>query len=168
LNISLPHLIKSKKALIFIAEFQNIHYKMTTKTINLIYWISTILFAALMIFSAAGGLQPSQQAIQLIHDGLGYPVYFIQFISIAKLIGAIVILIPGLPRSVKEWAYAGLFFDLASAIYSGIASSGKFDPQMLGLLVWIVPGIVSYYYWHKKIYEDNLGQSQTITRSTPS
>lgn len=123
---------------------------MTTKTTNLIYWISTIVFAALMIFSAIGGLQPSQQAIQLIHDVLGYPVYFIQYISIAKLMGSVVILIPGLHRSLKEWAYAGLFFDLAGAIYSGIASSGKFDPMMLMLLFWIIPGIVSYYYWHKK------------------
>src|SRR6195952_1189994 len=115
---------------------------MTTKTTNLIYWISTILFAALMIFSAAGGLQPSQQAIQIMHDGLGYPVYFIQFISIAKLIGSIVILVPGINRSVKEWAYAGLFFDLAGAVYSGVASSGKFDPMMLMMLIWILPGIV--------------------------
>ena len=125
---------------------------MTTKTTNLIYLISTIVFAALMIFSAVGGLQPSEQSIKIIHDMLGYPVYFIQYISIAKLIGSIVILVPGLNRTLKEWAYAGLFFDLAGAIYSGVASSGKFDPMMLMMLLWILPGIVSYYYWHKKNY----------------
>ena len=123
---------------------------MTPKATNLIYWVSTIIFAALMIFSAAGGLQPSPQAIQIIHDGLGYPIYFIQFISIAKLLGAIIILIPGL-RSIKEWAYAGLFFDLAGAVYSGVASTGKFDLMMLTMLIWIIPGILSYYFWHKKI-----------------
>lgn len=123
---------------------------MTTKAINITYWTSTIIFAALMIFSSVGGLQPSQQAIQLIHDYLGYPVYFIQFISIAKLIGAIVILIPGLDR-IKEWAYAGLFFDLVGAIYSGVASSGTLDPMMLTMAIWILPGIVSYYFWHKKM-----------------
>ena len=122
---------------------------MTQKTTNLIYWISTIIFAALMIFSAVGGIQPSQPAIQLIHDSLGYPIYFIQLISIAKLLGSIVILIPGLNR-IKEWAYAGLFFDLAGAIYSGIAASGKFDPMMLTMLAWIIPGILSYYFWHRK------------------
>src|SRR5258705_6469333 len=126
---------------------------MTVKTTNVIYWISTIVFAALMIFSASGGIQPSQDAIKLMHDGLGYPVYFIQFISIAKLIGSIVILIPGLNRSIKEWAYAGLFFDLAGATYSGIASSGTFDPRILGMLIWILPGIISYYCWHKKTKE---------------
>lgn len=67
---------------------------MVTKTTNIIYWVSTIVFAALMIFSAAGGVQPSQPAIQLIHDQLGYPLYFIPYISIAKLIGSVVILIP--------------------------------------------------------------------------
>ena len=123
---------------------------MTQKTINLIYWISTIIFAALMIFSAVGGIQPTQPAIQLMHDSLGYPIYFIQLISIAKLLGSIVILIPGLNR-IKEWAYAGLFFDLAGAVYSGIAISGKFDPMMLTMLAWIIPGILSYYFWHKKI-----------------
>jgi hypothetical protein len=124
---------------------------MATKTTNLIYWISTIIFAALMIFSASGGIQPSQGAIKLIHDSLGYPVYFIQFISIAKLLGCIAILVPGLNRSIKEWAYAGLFFDLTASIYSGIVVSSKFDPIMLTMLIWIVPGIISYYCWHKKI-----------------
>ncbi|HJW30294.1 MAG TPA: DoxX family protein [Saprospiraceae bacterium] len=122
---------------------------MQPKTVNTLYWIFTGLFSLLMIFSAAGGLQPSQQAIQLIHDQLGYPVYFIQFISFAKLFGSIAILIPSFKR-IKEWAYAGLFFDLTAAIYSGIASSGKFDPMMMAMLIWIIPGILSYVFLHKK------------------
>jgi len=124
---------------------------MTTKSTNILYWVFTVIFAALMIFSAVGGIQPSQQSIQILHDGLGYPIYFIQFISVAKLIGSIAIVIPGLNKTVKEWAYAGLFFDLAGAVYSGVASSGKFDPMMISLLIWIVPGILSYYFWHKKM-----------------
>ena len=81
---------------------------------------------------------------------LGYPVYFIPFIGFAKIIGSIVILIPGL-KKIKEWAYAGLFFDLAGAVYSGIAVAGGVDPMMLTLLAWIVPGIVSYVLWSKKM-----------------
>lgn len=123
---------------------------MTTKTTNLTFWISTIIFAALMLFSAVGGLKPTQQAIQVIHDGLGYPIYFIQFISIAKVLGVIVILIPRLNSTVKEWAYAGLFFDLAGAVYSVVVSSGKVEPMTLTILIWIVPGIISYYYWRKR------------------
>lgn len=122
---------------------------MKPKTINILYWVFTILFAGLMIFSALGGLQPSEPAVKILHEGLGYPIYFIQFISVAKIIGSLSILIPGF-KTIKEWAYAGLFFDLAGAVYSGVASSGKFDPMMLTILIWIVPGILSYYYWNKK------------------
>lgn len=118
---------------------------MKPKTLTILYWIFTILFAALMLFSAAGGIKPTPDTIKLMHDGLGYPVYFISFISVAKLLGSIAILVPGLFR-IKEWAYAGLFFDLAGATYSGIATGG-FDPMMLFLLLWIVPGVLSYYYW---------------------
>jgi hypothetical protein len=119
-------------------------------TLNILYWIFTILFAGLMIFSAIGGVEPNADTVKMMHDGMGFPIYFIQFISVAKIVGAIAILIPGLYR-VKEWAYAGLFFDLAGATYSGVAAFGGFDPRMLGMLVWFVTGILSYYYWRKKV-----------------
>ena len=121
---------------------------MNTRKLAILYWVFTILFALLMLFSAVGGLQPSQGAIKIMHDQMGYPGYFIQFISVAKLLGVIAILVPRFPR-LKEWAYAGLFFDLIGAIYSGVAASGKFDPLMLSMLIWIIPGVLSYYYWHR-------------------
>lgn len=122
---------------------------MNPKTITILYWVFTILFAGLMIFSAIGGIGPNEETMKIFVKGLGYPVYFIQYISWAKIIGAIAILIPGF-KKIKEWAYAGLFFDLSGAIYSGISVSGKFDPLMLTMLIWIVPGIVSYILWNKK------------------
>lgn len=119
----------------------------TTKTL---YWVFTIIFSGLMIFSSIGGLGPSEEVVKIFHDWLGYPNYFIQFISYAKIIGSVVILIPGL-KTLKEWAYAGLFFDLAGAVYSGVAVNGSFDPRMLSMLGWIVPGILSYYFWKKSL-----------------
>ena len=123
---------------------------MKPKTINTLYWIFTILFSALMLFSAWSSILVNQDAINLIHGMLGYPEYFIPFTGWAKLIGVIVILIPGFSR-IKEWAYAGLFFDLVAAVYSGIAVAKTFDPLMLTLLAWFIPGILSYVYWHKKM-----------------
>lgn len=123
---------------------------MQQKTVTILYWVFTILFAGLMIFSSVGGIEPTEQVKEIFHKGLGYPIYFIQFISIAKIIGSVAILIPGLNKSVKEWAYAGLFFDLAGAVYSGVAAGGKFDPMMLTMLIWILPGILSYYFWKKR------------------
>jgi len=122
---------------------------MKPKTYNLLYWIFTVIFSGLMIYTSIGGIGPNEKNIEFLHKGLGYPIYFIQFISWAKIAGSIAILIPGL-KKIKEWAYAGLFFDLAGAIYSAIAAFGQFDPLMLTLLIWIVPGILSYYFWNKK------------------
>jgi hypothetical protein len=126
---------------------------MQPKTINILYWVFTILFAALMLFSAYGSIVVNEDAKKLIHDQLGYPVYFIPFTGFAKVIGAIVILIPGL-KTIKEWAYAGLFFDLLGAVYSGIAAAKAIDPMMFFMLVWIVPGILSYIFWKKKMKLD--------------
>ena len=63
------------------------------------------------------------------------------------------ILIPGL-KTIKEWAYAGLFFDLIGAVYSGIAVAMTLDPMMFFMLMWFVPGILSYIFWHKKMQLD--------------
>ena len=126
---------------------------MQFKTIKILYWVFTILFAALMIFSAYGSILVNEDAKKLIHDQLGYPVYFIPFSGYAKLIGAIAILIPGL-KTIKEWAYAGLFFDLIAVVYSSIALAGTVDPMMSFMLIWFVPGILSYIFWKKKIKLD--------------
>ena len=123
---------------------------MTTKTINILYWVFTIIFAGLMIFSAYGSIVVNEDAKNLISGYLKYPEYFIPFTGWAKLIGSIVILIPGL-KTIKEWAYAGLFFDLVGAVYSGIALAGKIDPMMAFMLIWFVPGILSYIFWKKKM-----------------
>lgn len=122
---------------------------MQPKTINIFYWVFTVLFAGLMVFSSIGGIGPNEETKKMLHEGFGYPVYFIQFISVAKIIGSVAILIPGL-KKIKEWAYAGLFFDLSGAVFSIIATAPSFDPKMLGMLIFIISGILSYYFWNKK------------------
>lgn len=115
-----------------------------TKTL---YWIFTILFGGFMIFSAIPDALNSADAVQLMHDQLGYPLYIIPFIGVAKILGALVLFIPGFAR-VKEWAYAGLMFDLIGAMYSllyiggGIAAGG-----FMSLIILI--GALSYIYHHK-------------------
>ena len=54
---------------------------------------------------------------------LGYPLYFFAILGIWKTLGAIAILVPGFPR-LKEWAYAGIFFDLTGAVASCAAVGG--------------------------------------------
>lgn len=122
---------------------------MKQKTINTLYWIFTVLFSAFMIWSSYSGIDPEGQTLQFLNGYLGYPVYFIQFISVAKIIGSVVILIPGLNK-IKEWAYAGLFFDLFGALYSIYMMQKKLDPGMLFILVPVLLGAASYYLWSKR------------------
>jgi hypothetical protein len=124
-----------------------------TKTL---YWIFTILFALIMFSTAVPNLLMSEDSIALIHTTLGYPEYFIMFIGIVKVLGVIGILIPGYPL-VREWAYAGLFFDLIAATVSGIAVQG-FHPAQLFMLVFFAPGVLSYIYYHKKRKEEGVQQ----------
>ena len=54
-------------------------------------------------------------------ERLGYPLYFLVILGIWKLLGAVALVIPRFPR-LKEWAYAGVFFDLTGAVLSQLAS----------------------------------------------
>lgn len=136
---------------------------MTSKTTNILYWVFTILFAGLMIFSAIPNIMLDENTMEIFVKGLGYPAYFIQLLGIGKLLGSIAILIPGLNKTIKEWAYAGLFFDLLGATYSGIAvAKGNVDPAMVGMLIWIVPGILSYVFWKKRMKPEGKYSTQTL------
>jgi len=120
------------------------------KNTKLIYWTTTILFSAFMIFSAIPDILVVEDAKQFMSH-LGYPVYFIPFIGVAKLLGSIAILIPGF-KKLKEWAYAGLIFDLTGAVYSVIAVDG-FQLPMLTMVVVFAVAFTSYRY-NQKYYEN--------------
>lgn len=126
------------------------------KKINILYWTFTVLFALIMLSTALPNVMMSPDSIDLIHTQLGFPKYFIMFVGVAKILGVIGILVPGYPR-VKEWAYAGLFFDLTAATVSGIAVEG-FNPMQLFMLVFFAPGVVSYIYYHKKLNAEKAAQ----------
>jgi len=118
------------------------------KKTNIFYWIITGLFSAFMLFSAFPDIISSADAIKFMNH-LGYPNYIIPFLGFAKLLGIIAILIPGNSR-IKEWAYAGLFFDLAGATYSAIGTEG-FQPSVLFMVLPITFLFLSYYLWHKRM-----------------
>ena len=102
-----------------------------------------------MIFSAIPDVLSNDDAVKLMHGTLGYPLYIIPFIGVAKLFGAIALLIPGFPR-IKEWAYAGLIFDLVGAAYSLMMNGG--GTQAAGFMsLFILLGALSYVFYHKKL-----------------
>ena len=123
------------------------------KRTNILYWIFTGLLSAFMIFSAIPDTLVVKDAIDLISGHMGYPKYIIPFLGVAKLLAAIAIIIPGFPR-LKEWAYAGLVFDLGGATYSSIALGDPLWGPQGGWAFMILPFAVlalSYIYYHKKL-----------------
>ncbi len=87
------------------------------------YWITTGLVA---FFIGGGGLSQIWQYKVNPHGivpELGYPMYFFAILGFWKFFGALTILVPRFPR-LKEWAYAGIFFDLTGAAASCAAVGG--------------------------------------------
>jgi uncharacterized membrane protein YphA (DoxX/SURF4 family) len=118
------------------------------KKINIMFWVFNGLFGFMMIGSAI----PDALSMPIAIEGfakMGLPAYLLPFIGIAKILGVIAILIPGYPR-IKEWAYAGLIFDLIGAMYC-IYSSGERGGNLGFMLVPILLGAVSYIYYHKRM-----------------
>lgn len=100
------------------------------KNTNIFYWVVTGLAAALMVAASIPDVLRNPQAIS-IFEHLGYPAYLLPFLGTAKLLGAGTILVPRFGR-LKEWAYAGVTFDLAGALYSHLSVG---DPSS----VWVFP-----------------------------
>lgn len=124
------------------------------KRINIAYWIITALFSAFMIFSSIGGLLLDERTVAFLHEHLGYPLYFIQFISVAKILGAVAILLPMMPARVKEWAYFGFFVDLACAVWS-FRSVGDPASEWALMFVFIAALIAAYILHHKRLSATN-------------
>lgn len=125
------------------------------KKTKIIYWIFTGLFAALMLFSSIPGLLKDPNALKFMAD-LQYPPYLTGFLGVAKILGVIAILIPGYPR-IKEWAYAGLVFDLVGATYSQIGAN--LPPEgLIFMLISFILAFGSYIYYHKRMTEEGKPQ----------
>jgi hypothetical protein len=96
---------------------------MTVRTITITYWTTTVLVA---FFIGSGGASQVVQFLGNTHGVvpvLGYPMYFFAILGFWKVLGAIAVLAPRFPR-LKEWAYAGIFFDLTGAAASCVAVGG--------------------------------------------
>ena len=117
------------------------------KTTNIIYWILTGLFAFVMLGSAIPDILVMPMAVQGFRE-MGMPAYLLPFLGVAKLLGVIAILMPRFPR-LREWAYAGLIFDLIGATYS-VACSVREPVKWMPMLLFIALGFASYAWSHKR------------------
>lgn len=101
-----------------------------------LYWIVTGLTAALMMLASIPDILQDPHEVGIFAH-LGYPRYLLPFLGIAKTLGVIAMLVPGMAR-LKEWAFAGLVFDLIGALYSSLCVGDPptgWVPAVIGLLL---------------------------------
>ena len=92
--------------------------RLTPTATTITYWTATALFCLQMSFSAYAQLRLPEVAQAFTN--LGFPDYFRVELSLAKLIGVVLLLAP-VPGRLKEWTYAGFAIDLASAFIAHLA-----------------------------------------------
>lgn len=117
-----------------------------SKSTVVTYWVATTF-----IFLFEGVMPALYSQSELGKEGvrhLGYPDYFGLALVVFKIAGSILIMIPGLPKRVKEWGYAGFAFDFIFASISHWAVDGL-DFQTFMPLIILAILIVSYVCYHK-------------------
>ena len=110
---------------------------------KIIYWIATVLVAAGMLSSAIFYLSQNPELMENFKL-IGIPLYIVTLLGVAKLLGAIALVVPKY-NGIKEWAYAGFTFNFIGAIWAHVATGTPwFMPA--GFLVVL---IVSYVFWKR-------------------
>jgi len=123
-------------------------------------WIVTALMAALLVLSAVPDVLRIPHAL-LVFKHLGYPPYLLPFLGTAKISGVLVVLVPGLPR-LKEWAFAGLIFDVTGALYSHVSVGdppGAWLPALVALVL-LVGSYSAYRTRHNRGHESSKDETR--------
>lgn len=119
---------------------------MSTKSTKIIFWSTTTL-----IFLFEGVMPALTSQSEMAKEGirhLGYPEYFGVMLTVFKVLGALVLILPQAPSRIKEWAYAGFAIDFIAAFVSNWAVDG-FNGMLALPLVCLVVLVVSNVYYHK-------------------
>jgi uncharacterized membrane protein YphA (DoxX/SURF4 family) len=114
------------------------------KAKNIAYWTTTVLVAFFMSGGVAQIAQFKGNPGGVVPE-LGYPMYFFAILGFWKVLGAIAILVPRFPR-LKEWAYAGIFFDLtgAAASCAAVGGYGAYGFHVIAPLLIAVLAVASW------------------------
>lgn len=119
------------------------------KKAKIIFWVVTTI-----IFLMEGVLPAFTSQTDMAKEGirhLGYPEYFGNMLVIFKVAGALALIIPQVPKRIKEWAYAGFAIDFIAAAVSHAAIDGMGNFQTFFPLIFLVLLIISYLSWHKML-----------------
>jgi hypothetical protein len=120
---------------------------MNTKKLTIAYWSVLIFMTIGMLFSAIPSVLKLPYAVEHFCNVLKLPEYLLVFTGAIKLIGLIVLYIPGYPR-LKEWVFAGFIFDITGAWYCNFTAMNSFRAT-IPVLFYMALLLVLYYLYHK-------------------
>ena len=118
-----------------------------SKAVTMAFWIVTALFCVEMIFTAYWEWFTPQAEQAFVRLGFTAASFRVE-LSVAKILGVLALLVPGLPSRAKEWAYAGFAFNLVSALIAHASIHDRhaaFAPSTITLLL----GTCSYVLWRR-------------------
>lgn len=118
------------------------------KKLSTWYWIATIIFALMMLMDGFGGIT-QQEAGKEVLKHLGYPMYLLIIVGIAKLLGALAILQQKFV-AIKEWAFAGFTINFIGA-FASRAFVGDGVALLIPPLVALVIMFIPYILWKKML-----------------
>jgi len=110
------------------------------KTQKIIYYVSTFLLTAIMLFSVFNYFI-NHEMISGFFEHFGYPTYLVYPLAIAKILGLVAIW-GDFSSWLKEWAYAGFFFDTLLAFFAHYITDGE---GYLFAFLALIATLVSYF-----------------------
>lgn len=122
---------------------------MNAKTTKIIYWTGIILTS--LWFGASGFFElTTNKIVWEITVQLGYPPHFIYLLGILKVLGVITLLIPNKLLRLKEWVFAGIFFDITFAFFSKLTVLG-FPATIDAIIAFIMVSVT--YIMFRRLYD---------------
>ncbi|WP_318345708.1 DoxX family protein [Flagellimonas baculiformis] len=112
---------------------------------KIIFWIATIIIVLFEGVMPLGTLLFAPEYATAGTEPLGYPDYFAHALIICKILGVTALIIPKLHPKIKEWAYAGLTFNLIFAFISHAVVDGNIGFMLMPIVIMAILA-VSYIY----------------------
>ncbi|HTN45827.1 MAG TPA: DoxX family protein [Flavipsychrobacter sp.] len=110
-----------------------------------IYWVTTVIFCLWMLLNAYFYLT-SEEAKQICRH-FGFPDYFREELAFAKIAGVVVLLLPPLKGSIREWAYSGFAITVVSGFIAHVCSRDGLRSLSSALLALAIL-LASYFSYH--------------------
>jgi len=119
---------------------------------RIIFWLAT---SVIIVVEGIGNIATfnKQYAKEIVYN-LGYPEYFRVAMSVFKLTGVIILVVPKIPVWIKEWAYAGFFINTLFAFVSYWSVKGAGVDLVFPAFV-MTSLLASHYYYQKNVRQEN-------------